>query len=173
VLSHGRTLAADTVQSRLQAAANERGLGVKIVFVGLQDIHPPTASEVAATYEKVVGAEESRQSSNLVAQAEAIRTNALADARAFVTTNAAEANRVRVELSALARSGLFTNQIPAYQAAPAVYRQRLYLQSFADATKGARKYVLLVTNTHDVVIFDLEDKIRDDLLNLNVTNNTP
>ena len=173
VLSHGRTLAADTVQSRLQAAANERGLGVKIVFVGLQDIHPPTASEVAATYEKVVGAEESRQSANLVAQAEAIRTNALADARAYVTTNAAEANRVRVELSALARSGLFTNQIPAYQAAPAVYRQRLYLQSFADATKGARKYVLLVTNTHDVVIFDLEDKIRDDLLNLNVTNNTP
>ena len=173
VLSHGRALAADTVQSRLQAAANERGLGVKIVFVGLQDIHPPTASEVAATYEKVVGAEESRQSSNLVAQADAIRTNALADARAFVTTNAAEATRVRVELSALARSGLFTNQIPAYEAAPAVYRQRLYLQSFADATKGARKYVLLVTNTHDVVIFDLEDKIRDDLLNLNVTNNTP
>jgi hypothetical protein len=28
--------------------------------------------------------------------------------------------------------------------------------------------VLLVTNTQDVVIFDLEDKIREDLLNLNV-----
>ena len=173
ILSHGRAVAAETLQNKLQAAANEHGLGVKINFVGLQDIHPPTASEVAATYEKVVGAEESRQSSNLVAQAEAIRTNALADARANVTTNAAAANRVRVELSALARSGLFTNQIPAYQAAPGVYRQRLYLQSFADATRGARKYILLATNTHDVVIFDLEDKIRDDLLNLNVTTNTP
>jgi hypothetical protein len=29
---------------------------------------------------------------------------------------------------------------------------------------------LLVTNTQDVVIFDLEDKIRDDLLNLSITN---
>jgi len=121
----------------------------------------------------VVGAEESRQSSNLVAQAEAIRTNALAGARAFVTTNTAEADRVRVELSAVARAGLFTNQIPAYAAAPQVYRQRQYLQGFADATRGARKYVLLVTNTHNVVIFDLEDKIRADLLNLTVTNTTP
>ena len=37
----------------------------------------------------------------------------------------------------------------------------LYFQTFADATANARKYVLLVTNTQDVVIFDLEDKIRD------------
>jgi len=29
---------------------------------------------------------------------------------------------------------------------------------------------MLVTNVHHVVIFDLEDKIREDLLNLNVTN---
>ena len=43
-------------------------------------------------------------------------------------------------------------------------------QSFADATKNARKYVLLVTNTSDVLIFNLEDKIRDDLLNLSLTN---
>ena len=40
---------------------------------------------------------------------------------------------------------------------------------FPDATANARKYILLVTNTQDVLIFDLEDKIREDLLNLNVT----
>jgi hypothetical protein len=65
---------------------------------------------------------------------------------------------------------LFTNQIPAFAAAPSVYRQRLYLQNFAAATKGARKYVVLTTNTQDVVIFDLEDKVRTDLENLSVTN---
>jgi len=173
VLSHGRMVAADTLQSQIQDAANLHKLGVKVLFVGLQDIHPPTASEVAATYEKVIGAEESRQSSNLLAQAQAIRTNALADAQACIATNQAEANRVQVEVSAAARAGLFTNQIPAFQAAPEVYRQRLYLQSFAEATKGARKYILLVTNTHNVFHFDLEDKIRDDLLNLTAPTNTP
>jgi hypothetical protein len=29
---------------------------------------------------------------------------------------------------------------------------------------------LLVTNTQDVIWLDLEDKIRDDLLNLSITN---
>ena len=89
---------------------------------------------------------------------------------AFTITNVADAKRVQLVSSKFAEAALFTNQIPAFEAAPDVYRQRLYLQSFADATKGARKYVLLVTNTSDVVIFNLEDKIRDDLLNLSLTN---
>ena len=76
--------------------------------------------------------------------------------------------RQRLEVSAFARAALFTNQIPAFAAAPSVYRQRAYFQMFAAATASARKYILLVTNTSDVVIFNLEDKIREDLLNLNV-----
>ena len=39
----------------------------------------------------------------------------------------------------------------------------------ARATADARKYILLTTNTADVIVFDLQDKIREDLLNLNVT----
>jgi hypothetical protein len=81
-----------------------------------------------------------------------------------------QAARQQIELSAYARAALFTNQIAAYEAAPAVYRQRAYFQMFPNATANARKYILLVKNTKDVIIFDLEDKIREDLLNLNVTN---
>jgi regulator of protease activity HflC (stomatin/prohibitin superfamily) len=170
ILSHGRLEAASALRDRIQVAANERQLGAKIVFVGLQDIHPPTANDVAATYEKVVSAQQEAIATNNYAQAFAIRTNALADATAFTVTNVADADRVRVVTAAFARAALFTNQIPAFEAAPSVYRERLYLQSFAAATKNARKYILLVTNTQDVVILDLEDKIRDDLLNLSITN---
>ncbi|MEY4917263.1 MAG: hypothetical protein RL616_1176 [Verrucomicrobiota bacterium] len=170
VLSQGRLQAADALRERLQNSANARSLGAKIVFVGLQDIHPPTASDVAATYEKVVGAEQTRLAKILDAEAAAIRTNALAEAAAFTATNVADARRITQISSAYARAGLFTNQIPAYKAAPSVYRQRLYLQSFAAATKGARKYVLLTTNTQDVIILNLEDKVRADLEFLNVTN---
>jgi regulator of protease activity HflC (stomatin/prohibitin superfamily) len=170
VLSQGRLQAADALRERLQSSVNARSLGAKIIFVGLQDIHPPTDKEVAATYEKVVGAEQTRLAKILDAEAAAIRTNALAGAQAFTLTNVADADRIQKVSSAFARAALFTNQIPAFEAAPAVYRQRLYLKNFAAATKNARKYVLLVTNTQDVVIFDLEDKIRDDLLNLSITN---
>jgi membrane protease subunit HflK len=166
VMSQARLEAAQTLRDQIQTAADARQLGVKILFVGLQDIHPPV--KVAGDYEKVVGAEQSKLAAILNARADAIQTNAVAGALAFTTTNVAEATRQRLEVSALAKAALFTNQIPAFAAAPSVYRQRAYFQTFAAATGNARKYILLVTNTQDVVIFDLEDKIREDLLNLNV-----
>jgi membrane protease subunit HflK len=170
LLSHARLEAASSLRDRIQAAANKRELGVKIVFVGLQDIHPPTASDVAKSYESVVGADQTRRSKILDAEAAAIRTNVLASSQAFTVTNVADANRVRIITSAYARAALFTNQIPAFEAAPSVYRQRQYLQIFAAATRNARKYILLVTNTQDIVQLDLEDKIREDLMNLSITN---
>jgi modulator of FtsH protease HflK len=170
ILSQGRLEAASTLRDQIQQAADQRHLGAHIVFVGLQDIHPPTANEVAATYEKVIGAQQTQLARILDAEAAAIRTNALSEATAFNVTNVADARRVQVTSSALARAGLFTNQLPAFLAAPDVYRQRLFLQNFAMATHNARKYVLLATNTEKVITFDLQDKIRDDLLNLSVTN---
>jgi regulator of protease activity HflC (stomatin/prohibitin superfamily) len=162
VMSQGRLEAAETLRTRIQAAADERQLGAKIVFVGLQDIHPPV--KVAPDYEKVVGAIQSKQAKILAAQADAIRTNALAGADAFKKINDAEAARKRTEVSAWARAALFTNQIPAFAAAPSVYLERAYLRAFASATAGARKYVVLTTNTADIFQFDLQDRIRTDLL---------
>jgi len=170
VLSRDRVAAARTVGENIQAAANARQLGAKIIFVGLQDIHPPTAGGVAASYENVIGARQTRVATNLMAQAEAIETNALADAIAFTTNSAAEALRVRLETSAFSSAALFTNQIPAYATAPSIYKQRAYFKAFPVATANARKYILLVTNTQNVLIYELEDKIRADLENLNVPN---
>jgi regulator of protease activity HflC (stomatin/prohibitin superfamily) len=166
VMSRARSEAAQVLRDRIQAAADARQLGVKILFVGVQDIHPPTT--VAADYEKVVGAEQTKLATILGARADTIRTNAIAGALAFTLTNIASATRQQLEVQAYARAALFTNQLPAFRAAPSVYQQRAYFQTFAAATANARKYVLLATNTQDVVIFNLEDKIREDLLNLNV-----
>ncbi|HEU6449539.1 MAG TPA: SPFH domain-containing protein [Verrucomicrobiae bacterium] len=163
VISHARMSAATELQQRIQAAVDAHHLGAKIVFVGLQDIHPPTA--VAASYEEYVGSFQKMIATTNNAVAEAIYTNTLAGAMAFSATNTAEAWRIQKETAAFANAALFTNQIPAFDAAPSVYEQRAYFQAFADATKNSRKYILLVTNTQDVLIFNLEDAIRPDLLN--------
>jgi regulator of protease activity HflC (stomatin/prohibitin superfamily) len=168
VLSHQRLQAAQTLQDDIQTAAAEKKLGVKIIFVGLQDIHPPT--KVAQDYEKVIGASQQLIAKTNAATALAITTSLHADALAFATNQVALATRIQLESSAFARAALFTNQIPAFDAAPAIYKQRAWFQAFADATVNTRKYILLVTNTQDVMIFDLKDQIRDDLLNLNVPN---
>ncbi|MGB7769151.1 MAG: protease modulator HflK [Verrucomicrobiia bacterium] len=172
VLSHERIQMAQLLKGRIQADATRHRLGVEILFAGVQDIHPPV--KVAADYEKVVAAGQQRVADTNAAVAEAIRTNALAGAQAFADVNQARAARLQTELSAWSRAGLFTNQIAAYEAAPSVYRQRAYYEMFPAATANARKYILLVTNTHPTFVFDLEDKIRESLLNLNVSStNSP
>jgi modulator of FtsH protease HflK len=162
IMSSERGAAADTMRERIQAAADSNHLGIKIVFVGLQDIHPPL--KVAGDYEKVVGAGQTKLAAILDAQAEDIKTNALAGAAATNMIDVAEGNRTKTIIAAYSKAALFTNRIPAYEAAPSIYLQRAYLQTFAQATANARKYVLLTTNTHDVLQFDLQTKIREDLL---------
>lgn len=166
IMSHTRLEAAQTLRDRIQAAAESYKLGANILFVGLQGIHPPV--KVAPEYEKVVGAIHQKRAKILAAEADSIRTNALAGAQSFSITNHAEAQRTRLEVAALSRAAAFTNQIPAFSAAPSVYQERVYFDSFARATAKARKYVLLTTNTQDVIIFDLQDKIGEDLLRLTV-----
>src|SRR5262249_42717691 len=141
VMSYGRLEAGLTLQDRIQEAANQRAMGARIVSLGLQDLHPPV--KVAAEYEKVIGAMQTKQARILGARADEIKTNALASAQATNVLNRAAAYSVATEIGALSRAALFTNQIPAYKAAPSVYPQLAYLQSFVRATADARKYVIL------------------------------
>jgi regulator of protease activity HflC (stomatin/prohibitin superfamily) len=162
ILSVGRLESAQALEQRIQAAANAQKLGARILFVGLHDLHPPV--KVAPEYEKVVAAIQKRQATIIRAEGDAIRTNNLASAQALSVTNLAEAARIKLELTASARAAAFTNQIPAFNAAPSVYAQRLYAQTFPRATAGARKYILVTTNTQNVITFDLQHNATDDFI---------
>jgi modulator of FtsH protease HflK len=59
VLGAGREAASRELLKRIQQSADEIDLGVEIVMVGLEGIHPPL--EVAADYERVIGAIQQRQ----------------------------------------------------------------------------------------------------------------
>jgi regulator of protease activity HflC (stomatin/prohibitin superfamily) len=72
LLGAGRDQAKKILTNNIQTAADEAGLGVEIVFLGLQGLHPPT--EVAADYQKVIGAVQQKQALILRAQAERNRT---------------------------------------------------------------------------------------------------
>ena len=151
VLSQGRLQAADALRDRIQSCGQRAFARRENYFCRLAGHSSADGQRSRRDLRKSRrrGANATRQ--NPDAEAAAIRTNALADAQAFTLTNVADANRVQQVSSAFARAALFTNQIPAFEAAPSVYRQRLYLKNFAAATKNARKYVLLVTNTQDVI----------------------
>ncbi len=162
LMSLKRLESSAALAQRIQAAANARNLGVKILHVGLHDVHPPV--KVAPEYQKVVAANQQKQAKIIAAQGDAIVTNALAGAQASIITNNAEALRLNLELITTARAAAFTNQLPAFLAAPSVYQQRLYAQTFPRAVAGARKYILVSTNTDHVITFDLQHNATDDMI---------
>jgi len=136
---------------------------VNILFVGLHSVHPPV--KVAPAFEEVIGAMQDRDATNLYAHAEAAELLPLAYAEAAEATNLAAIYGLRETSAAGATAARFTNQLAAYRASPDVYRIRTYLDTLGRSIASARKYVLVPTNAHEVVILNLEDKIRPDLLN--------
>jgi regulator of protease activity HflC (stomatin/prohibitin superfamily) len=162
IMSVGRQQAAEELRTRIQARADLGNLGVRILFVGLHSVHPPV--KIAPEFENVIGAFQDRETTNLFAQAVAAELLPLAEAEATEKTNRAEALRVRAIAGSAASAARFTNQIAAYRASPDVYRLRAYLDTVSRSIATARKYVVIPTNTHDVVTLNLEDKIREDIL---------
>jgi len=157
IMSIGRFTAGRELKDLIQQQADDKKLGVEILFVGLQDIHPPV--RVAGSYERVVGARQNREADILAAKAHEVRTNRLARAEATRLKGEAEAESRRLEVSAYARAALFTNQIPAFTASPSVYAQRSYLQALAEGSAHIRKVIIATTNTDDVILLNLEERI--------------
>jgi regulator of protease activity HflC (stomatin/prohibitin superfamily) len=68
LLGAGREEAKRQLMERIQDKADKAGLGVEIVFLGLQGIHPPP--DVAESYQQVVGGVQKQQADILSAEAE-------------------------------------------------------------------------------------------------------
>ena len=68
LLGAGREVAAKYLADEIQKKADKAQLGVEVVFLGLQGVHPPT--EVAGDYEEVIASVQQKQASILNALAE-------------------------------------------------------------------------------------------------------
>jgi membrane protease subunit HflK len=164
IMTTSRTLASENLRQRIQAQADEKGLGARIVFVGLQGIHPPTA--IAEAYQSVQSAAQAKEAKILEAQGYAARTIPMAKAEAAKRVMQAEAYRERTTANATGQAAKFKHQMAAYDASPEVFSQRNYLSALTRGGNGARKYVIAATNTTDVITLNLEDKFRTDVLDL-------
>jgi len=169
VMSYGRLEAAAELQRGIQKQADALKLGAEIVFVGLQDIHPPMGTkenQVASAYEQVIGAIAQKEAKILEAEGYRAETLPTAGANATKKLNNAQARSAKLTGEAAGRSAQFANQLAAYQAAPKVFLQRTYLDTLTKSLAPSRKLVLGPTNTTDVIQFNLEDKLRQDMTDL-------
>ncbi|HYE31176.1 MAG TPA: protease modulator HflK, partial [Methylomirabilota bacterium] len=161
IMSTGRAKAANDLRERIQKAADERQLGVKILMVGLEDIHPPV--KVAPAFETVVATQQENEAKIRTAEGYAARRVALASAEATEKIAQAQMERESKVVDAVARAARFRNQVGAYRTSPDVFTQRAYLQALSTGLTNSRKYVIVSTNSSDVIQFDLSEKIKGGL----------
>lgn len=163
IMGEGRGRAIAELKSRIQAAADspEISLGVNVIFVGLQDIHPPRT--VAKAYEEVVGALQVRETKILEGEATRAGILPLAAAEASNMVTRAYAYETRTTNSAAGQADQFRLQALAFRRSPSIYGERAYLDMFSHAATNARIYLVATTNTDQVIQFDLEDKVRRDI----------
>jgi len=164
IMGDGQSRIAAALRQRIQTEADRRQLGVRILFVGLQGVHPPT--QVAEAFQSVIGALEQKEAAILTARAAAGKTVTLAGAESARAVQEAEAYRTqRTEISA-AEAKRFLIQAATAEKSPRVFRTSLYLDTLARALADTRKFIVPAAVAHEVYQLNFEEKLRPELFDL-------
>jgi modulator of FtsH protease HflK len=166
IMSAGRQRAAAELRDLIQQQASAAKLGVEILFVGLQDVHPPV--QIADAYEAVVAATQERETR--VLEADGYRADLLPRAEAEAGRRVREQQGAAVARvsRAQAQASRFVHQTAAFHAAPSVYYNWTYHDAFTAALALPRKFILTTTNAQQQFWLDFEEKLRTDLLDVQV-----
>jgi len=165
IMSTKRLDLGELLKKRIQEKADKYCLGVKVLMVSMEGIHPPV--EVAESFEKVVGATEKKEA--YILEAEAYKNREL-------TLSGYEATRIGVESKSYkevrsreseARGAEFLKKLYAYQKSPYIFKYRHYLKTLENSLINPPKYVVLSSDRErNVTILNLEKTALPDILSL-------
>jgi regulator of protease activity HflC (stomatin/prohibitin superfamily) len=181
VMSIGREQAAKDLRTNMQQAADQvatrqgAGLGVEIIAVGVEGMHPPVVPSLPEAFHAVIDAQTQVETTRL--QAEQVKESTLASARsetAIVKLNAQSYYTTRVAV-AEAEAERFGAQNTAYGASAEVFKAREYFSaiekglqdptaSTADQKEQVpRKIVVGVKDMDQRIRINLEDPVASDI----------
>ncbi|MBM4033704.1 MAG: protease modulator HflK [Planctomycetes bacterium] len=157
-LTYKRGEAVTELKKAIQAAATRAGLGVAIVDVMLQGLHPPV--EVAASFEEVVGALQQKEAKVSSARGQASARVARAEGDAAGKIAKAEIDAAQRRHVTPAAAAAFRMQLEAHRKAPSVYKHRKLLAVIEETLAGARKIIKphWLGDVRETIHLNLEEK---------------
>lgn len=162
LLGPGRQQTTQSFKKLIQEKVDEHEMGLKIVFVGIEAVHPPIT--VAESFEKVISALQDKQAQILRSQG--VSQAILAQARGESNVLKSQADAYAFERSTIAQAvaGRFGQQREAFEKGGEVYIWREYLSVLDQTLPALRKYVISSNNVNSWVIeMDLKEKLQPDL----------
>ena len=168
ILGDKRHEAGAILNQRIQEASNDANLGVEVVFVSLAGLHPPAG--VGASFDNVVASREMQYTEILQAKTYASILEPKTESMAITLTDSAEAYKLERNRVASAEGERFLSQLKGYEAAPELYVLSTYLDVLLNEGRDVRKYILTGGMSREVLILNLEKKLKSSLLDLNLGN---
>ncbi len=140
MLSVDRTAFAGSFADDLSERLENYDLGLEIVSVVLESIHPPV--EIASVYQEIVSAGIKAEQYMLEAEAKAAVTRASAEDSRNTAINSANAAKSTAVAAARAEIAGFIASVGADKAYPGSYRYNKYLTAIGKAYGGARLVIV-------------------------------
>ncbi len=165
ILHINRIPLTNILKEKVQEAANEKELGVEIISVSFESIHPPL--EVAPHFQKVVGAMEKKEAKILEAEAYSNRELTLADYTASTIETDAKSYKIIRTLESEARGEEFKKKLEAYNENPLIFKYRYYLKTLDNSLISPKKYIVISPDSdRDVIIMDMQKGSLPDIFPL-------
>ncbi len=138
--------------------ADSKGSGLQIVTVVLQDVQPP--EEVQDAFADAIKAREDEQ--RFMNEAEAYSNEVIPRARGQAARRLQEASAYREQVIAQAEgeASRFEQLLGAYQVAPEVTRERLYLETIEAVLTQTSKVLVDVQGTNNLLYLPLDRLLR-------------
>lgn len=140
VLTSGRAKMRLDVWNELERIITPYGIGLEVREISIQDVRPP--SQVRAAFDDAVAAREDEERLIKEAEAYAADREPRAGGEAKRIVEDAQAYREQVTLEAQGQVARFEKLLPEYLAAPAITRDRIYLETMEQVVSGSRTVVV-------------------------------
>ncbi|MRH77778.1 FtsH protease activity modulator HflK [Spiribacter sp. C176] len=158
ILTEGRADVAQNTQSLINEGLALYQAGIQVIEVIIQDVQPP--EQVQGAFEDAIRAREDRE--RLINQAQAYRNEIIprAEGEAARILEDSLAYQARIVQAAEGESSRFSQQLAEYLKAPAVTRDRLYLDTMERVLGRSGKVLIDVEDNAPLMYLPLERMIR-------------
>ena len=154
ILTEGRDVVAADTKTKMQELLDTYGAGLQVTQLNLQKADPPSA--VKASFDDVIKAREDRERFKNEAQAYANTTVPLAEGQAKRKLEEAAAYKEQVVQQAEGEADRFVKLLTAYQKAPEVTRDRLYIETMESVFSRVNKVLVDVEGGNSLMYLPLD-----------------
>ncbi|MGB3919187.1 FtsH protease activity modulator HflK [Thiothrix litoralis] len=154
ILKEGREQIAIAIQSQMQQVLDSYKIGLQVITVNLTYAEAPP--QVKAAFDE---ANKAREDANRYKnEAETYSNRVLPEARGEAARVKASAEAYRQETVARAEgdASRFTQLVGEYRKAPAITRERLYLDTMEEVMSASRKVMIDSTNSNNLMYLPLD-----------------